>query len=295
MVPPTEPPEVVTAPAPEPPPEQAIRVEKPVVEEPVVEEPVVEEPVVEEPVVEEPVVREPPPPVEPTRPIVAAPPRPDPVPQTGPPPERAEPAARTPEPEPAARTPEPAVIPGPGSPEAAHHDPVRGEPVAQEFFQSGTAGHEGPDPRPGEQQPAEHESVKRARPTLTVPVVDPRIAAALTGAVVGLIGLVLATGAGRGCEAVRGVGSCGGIGLLVLLVVLGVQVVIGGILLRACRVTDPASTAFLGVGMMAVIVLLFLLGSLESRSMIVVLPIVTGLTFLLSWWVTETFVEGGGD
>ena len=116
----------------------------------------------------------------------------------------------------------------------------------------------------------------------------------LTGVIVGLIGMVLATGAGRGCEAVRGVGSCGGLGLLALLVVLAIEVVIGGALLRAAHVTDPASTAFLGVGMMAVIALLFLIGSLESPWMLVVLPIVTGLTFLLSWWVTETFVDAGG-
>jgi hypothetical protein len=170
---------------------------------------------------------------------------------------------------------------------AARHDSEQ-EPIEQTFFQPDPAAASAtadPGAEPGARQ----------RATLNLPVVDPRLAALLTGAIVGLIGLILATGAGRGCEAVRGVGSCGGIGLLALLVVLGVQAVIGGILLRACRVTDPASTAFLGVGMMAVITLLFLLGSLESRWMLVVLPIVTALTFLLSWWVTETFVEGGAD
>ena len=43
------------------------------------------------------------------------------------------------------------------------------------------------------------------------------------------------------------------------------------------------------------IVLLFLLGSLESLWMFLVIPVLTGLTFLLSWWVTETFVETAGD
>jgi hypothetical protein len=46
------------------------------------------------------------------------------------------------------------------------------------------------------------------------------------------------------------------------------------------------------VGLVAVFVLLFLLSSLESGWMVVVIPVLSGLTFLLSWWVTETFVEG---
>ncbi len=107
--------------------------------------------------------------------------------------------------------------------------------------------------------------------------------------------MVLATGAGRGCEAVRGVGSCGGVGLLALLVVLAVEVLVGSIAAARGPRHRPASTAFLGVGMMAVIALLFLFGALEEPWMFVVLPIVTALTFLLSWWVTETFVDGGGD
>jgi hypothetical protein len=196
-----------------------------------------------------------------------------------------------PEPEPVSvsEVEETAVIPGPGTPEAAHHEPVESvpieaEPVEQEFFQR--------DPvaaGPGA-EPAAPERASRS-----LPVIDPRITVVLSGAIVGLIGVVLATGAGRGCEAVRGVGSCGGVGLLALLVVLAIEVLVGSILLRAAHLTDPTSTAFLGVGMMAVIALLFLFGSLESRWMLVVLPIVTALTFLLSWWVTETFVERGGD
>jgi len=101
--------------------------------------------------------------------------------------------------------------------------------------------------------------------------------------------------AGRGCEAVRGVGSCGGIGLLALLVIVAVEVLLGAALLKAWRLSDPVSNSFLGVGLAAVFVLLFLLGSLESVWMLLVIPVVTALTFLLSWWVTNTFVEGLDD
>ncbi len=128
--------------------------------------------------------------------------------------------------------------------------------------------------------------------SLALPVLNPRIAAILCGAVVGLVGVVLSYFASRGCETVRGVGSCGGMGLLALLVILAIEVVLGAILLKALHLSDPTSTSFLGVGLMAVVVVLFLLGSLESTWMMLVIPVVSALTFLLSWWVTTKFVEG---
>jgi hypothetical protein len=131
----------------------------------------------------------------------------------------------------------------------------------------------------------------RSPRSLKVPVIDPRAAAVLTGAIVGLVGVLLAFVAARGCEVVRGVGSCGGVGLFALLAILAVEVVLGATMLKAWRITDPTSTSLLGVGLVAVFVLLFLLSSLESGWMAVVIPVLSGLTFLLSWWVTETFVE----
>ena len=41
--------------------------------------------------------------------------------------------------------------------------------------------------------------------------------------------------------------------------------------------------------------LLFFLSSLESVWMLLVIPVLTAITFLISWWVTETFVEQGAD
>jgi hypothetical protein len=122
-------------------------------------------------------------------------------------------------------------------------------------------------------------------------VIAPLLAAAITGGVVGLVGVALTSVAGRGCEVIRGVGSCGGIGLLALLVILVMEVLLGAILLKAWRLSDPGSTSFLGVGLAAVFVLLFLLSQLESVWMFLVIPVVTVLTFVLSWWVTETLVE----
>ena len=74
------------------------------------------------------------------------------------------------------------------------------------------------------------------------------------------------------------------------------EVLLGAALLRAWGVVDPTSTSFLGVGLVAVLALLFFLSALDSVWMLLVLPVLTAITFLLSWWVTETFVEqGAGD
>ena len=145
------------------------------------------------------------------------------------------------------------------------------------------------------EQPADDSAPKRSPrsvPTLKVPELNPRIAVVVTGGLVGLLGVLLAYFASRGCETVRGVGSCGGTGLLALLVILVIEVVLGAIMLKAWKITDPTSTSFLGVGLVAVFVLLFLLSSLESVWMILIIPVLSSLFFLLSWWVTTAFVEG---
>lgn len=184
------------------------------------------------------------------------------------------------------------------------------------FAAQGIESGSGAEPTPGS-SPAVHETTSEVqvdeplgRPTeepardpaadrglrggtaMQLPVIDPRIAAVLTGAVVGLVGVLLAFLAGRGCEAVRGVGSCGGIGLFALLLIVAIEVLIGAALLKAWRLYDPVSTSFLGVGLVAVFALLFLLSSLDSVWMVVVIPVVSAITFLISWWVTTSFIEG---
>jgi len=132
-------------------------------------------------------------------------------------------------------------------------------------------------------------------PRRSLPVIAPLLAAGITGGIVGLAGVALTSVAGRGCEVIRGVGSCGGIGLLALLVIVVLEVLLGTILLKAWRLSDPGSTSFLGVGLAAVFVLLFLLAQLESLWMFLVIPLLSVLTFVLSVWITETFVETAGD
>lgn len=59
--------------------------------------------------------------------------------------------------------------------------------------------------------------------------------------------------------------SCGGPGLLLLLVILAGLVLLGSSMLALFEVTDPRGTSFLAVGLLAVVVMLFLLGVMFRR------------------------------
>jgi len=125
-----------------------------------------------------------------------------------------------------------------------------------------------------------------------LPGIKPVYAAVLTGLISGLICVLLAKGADAGCDAIRDEDSCGGgLGLLALVAILAIEVLIGANLLKAWKVADPFSTSFLGVGLVAMVSMLFFLNVLDSNKMLVVIPLITAVSFLISWWVTVRFVE----
>jgi hypothetical protein len=124
------------------------------------------------------------------------------------------------------------------------------------------------------------------------PGIHPAWASIITGAISGLICVLLAKGASAGCEAINDNSSCGGgLGLLALVAILAIEVLIGANLLKAWKVSDPFSTSFLGVGLVAMVAMLFFLDVIDKASMVGVIPAITAVSFLLSWWVTVRFVE----
>ena len=122
-----------------------------------------------------------------------------------------------------------------------------------------------------------------------------RPAAILTGLLVG--GLIVAATAGslRICTEVKGTSSCGGQGFFLLVAILVVAVLVGTALLRLAQVPEPGSTSFLAVGLLSVATLLFLVGSIFQWWMVIVIPLVSVATFLLSHWVTSTYVDPAND
>ena len=127
----------------------------------------------------------------------------------------------------------------------------------------------------------------RSRPHLLSVPVSGLPAAAVTGVAVGGLAVLLAWLAGVGCEVVRGTSSCGGgPGLLLLVVVLALLALAGSVLLRQLGVPHPGSTSVLAVGILAVLVLVFLLDSLGEGWALVAVPLASAAAFCASWWVT---------
>jgi hypothetical protein len=125
-----------------------------------------------------------------------------------------------------------------------------------------------------------------------LPTVKPLYAAIITGLLSGLAVVLLAIGASAGCEAVRGTSSCGGgLGLLATVALLAIEVLIGANLLKAWQISDPFSTSFLGVGVVAIFAMLLFLDDIDSPWMLLVIPLMTAAAFAVSWWVTVRFVD----
>jgi hypothetical protein len=128
--------------------------------------------------------------------------------------------------------------------------------------------------------------------TPQLPRINPLVAAIITGALSGLATVLLAFGAARGCDAMRGTESCGGgLGLLAVVAILVIEILIGANLLKAWRIADPFSTSFLAVGVVATIAMLAFLDHINSPWMLLVIPLMTAAAFALSWWVTVRVIE----
>ncbi len=116
-------------------------------------------------------------------------------------------------------------------------------------------------------------------------------AALAVGAAVGLLGCVLTWVGLQGCELVTGTDSCGGPGLLVLVLILVAMVAAGAAALRLLGVRDAATLSLLGVGLLATTALVFLTGYLDEPWMFLVVPGLTSLCFGAANWVTTRSVD----
>jgi hypothetical protein len=144
-----------------------------------------------------------------------------------------------------------------------------------------------------ETEPApEPEPVRRPRRRIRVHLPG-WVAAPLVGAVVGLVLVGLTAGSLHLCTAMRGTDSCGKPGLLLLLAITAVAILLGSFLLRLAGVGPHGSAGFLGVGLLVVLVLLALLPVLDEWWVVIVVPVVSALTFSASWWLTTTYSQPG--
>jgi hypothetical protein len=119
------------------------------------------------------------------------------------------------------------------------------------------------------------------------------VAAALTGAVVGLAMVGLAAAGLQGCSSMRGTSSCGKPGILLLLVITAAVILLGSLLLRLAGVATHGSTSFLGVALLVVLILLALLPVLDSWWVVIVVPVLGMVTYAASWWLTTSYADPG--
>jgi hypothetical protein len=125
----------------------------------------------------------------------------------------------------------------------------------------------------------------------SLPAVPGRLVAVFTGLVVGATGTLLTFLAMAGCERARGTSTCGGPGYFLLFAIVLLMVLVGTLLLKAWRVSDPGSTSFLAVGLVAVVVLLTLTEVIFSAWMFVIVPVVGAASYALAHWVTTRFAD----
>jgi hypothetical protein len=123
------------------------------------------------------------------------------------------------------------------------------------------------------------------------PVVPGRVAAAIAGLVAGVMLVGLTRASFALCDRIQGTDSCGGGGFFLLMAILVLTVVVSAVVLRLLGVGEPGSTSFMAVGLTSVVALLFLVDQLFEWWMVVAIPVVSVATFVLSQWVTATFVE----
>jgi hypothetical protein len=160
--------------------------------------------------------------------------------------------------------------------------------------------HEATTPLPDTSVAAAPETPRRRRrpkrDPLAAPAVPGRIAAAVTGLLVGAAGGAGTYGALAGCEAVRGVSTCGGApGFFILVAILAHMVLLGAQLLKAFRVEAPGSTSILAVGLVTLVSMLQLLDVIYSPWMFVVIPLLGSVSYLLAHWVTTRFDDEPTD
>jgi hypothetical protein len=113
------------------------------------------------------------------------------------------------------------------------------------------------------------------------PPLPPLAGAAASGVLVGVASVVLVALGMQACEALRDSPSCGGPGLVMLVVVVVALVALGRALLAFVRVPDPLLVSFLGVVLSLVVVLAGFVEQTFSVWMWLVMPALAAATFAL--------------
>ncbi|WBQ04998.1 hypothetical protein [Kribbella sp. CA-293567] len=114
------------------------------------------------------------------------------------------------------------------------------------------------------------------------PPLPPLLILAVVGLLAGFLAIALVWLSERGCDQVRGTPDCGAAGFPLLVLAVVVTVVLGAMALSRLAMPHPRLVAFLGVAFMLLIVLGFLSNDLFSPWTLVIVPLLTAITFLVA-------------
>ncbi|WP_432944208.1 hypothetical protein ACQPXM_02260 [Kribbella sp. CA-253562] len=117
---------------------------------------------------------------------------------------------------------------------------------------------------------------------LTTPPLPPLLVLAVVGLLAGFVTIGMVWLSERGCERFRDTSNCGAWGFPLLVLTVVVTVVLGALALSRLGLPHPRLVAFLGVGFMLLVVLAFLTEHLFTTWTLVVVPVLTAVTFLLA-------------
>jgi hypothetical protein len=114
------------------------------------------------------------------------------------------------------------------------------------------------------------------------PPLPPLLILAVVGLLCGFATIALVWLSEQGCDRVRGTPNCGAMGLPLLVLTVAVTIVLGALALSRLAMPHPRLVAFLGVMFMLLIVLAFLSNDLFSTWTLLVVPVLTAITFLVA-------------
>ena len=142
----------------------------------------------------------------------------------------------------------------------------------------GDADDEVTRPLPEETDDGDQQPTRR----FDVPPVPPLLILAVVGVLAGFVTIGMVWLSERGCERFRDTSNCGAWGFPLLVLTVVVAIVLGATALSRLAMPHPRLVAFLGVAFMLLVVLGFLADNLFSSWTLLVVPVLTAMTFLLA-------------
>ena len=130
---------------------------------------------------------------------------------------------------------------------------------------------------------ADEEAAEEADPgRFDAPPLPPLLILAVVGLLAGFVTIGCIWLSEQGCSRVRDTPNCGAMGFPLLILTVIVTIVLAAVALTRLAMPHPRLVAFLGVMFMLLVVLAFLTDHLSSTWSLLVVPVLSAVTFLVA-------------